>query len=254
MTDNALQRAAMLPLGWDPDGGMHLAWPSMLYEPAQAASHLFGNGGEEFWQGPQNALAAQDMREILLSIYGGNALAGTTRRTLAKGAFNQEITARAYRGSPIGEAWTPEGGATSIGTRNPTYWASDNPDVAAWYAGERGVGPNIVPSDVHFKNPFVVDAQGQEWTGIPWGGGTKATDTLAELARKFGHDGLVVRNVRDSIDGGPLGTTYAALRPGTVRSALNGSPIYSLIAPMGGTQALNALSPDTPTQPEFPTR
>jgi hypothetical protein len=215
----------------------------MLYEPAQAASHLFGNGGEEFWQGPQNALAAHDMRELLFSIYGGNALAGSARKALAETAINPEITARVYRGSPIGETWTPEGGATTIGTRNPTYWGSDNPEVANWYAGERGVGPNVVPADVHFKNPFVVDAQGQEWASIPWGGDTKATDTLAELARKFGHDGLVVRNVRDSMNGGPLGTTYAALHPGTVRSALTGAPIYSLIAAMGGRQALNALIP-----------
>jgi hypothetical protein len=63
-----------------------------------------------------------------------------------------------------------------------------------------------------------------------------ATDTLADLARKFGHDGLVVRNVRDSIEGGPLGTTYAALRPGTVTSPLTGAPIYSLLAALAGQQ------------------
>jgi hypothetical protein len=67
---------------------------------------------------------------------------------------------RVYRGSPIGEAWSGEGGATSLGARNPTYWASSNPEVANWYAGERGVGPNVVPADVSFKNPLVIDAQG----------------------------------------------------------------------------------------------
>ena len=56
------------------------------------------------------------------------------------------------------------------------------------------------------------------------------------LARRFGHDGLVVRNIRDSIDGGPLGTTYAALRPGTVTSPLTGAPIYSLLAALAGQQ------------------
>ena len=93
-----------------------------------------------------------------------------------------------------------------------------------------------MPADVQFQNPLVVDAGGREWTGVPFGGGTKATDTLANLARMFGHDGLVVKNVRDSVEGGPLATTYAALRPGTVKSALTGAPIYSLLAALAGQQ------------------
>jgi hypothetical protein len=129
---------------------------------------------------------------------------------------------RVYRGSPVGETWAPEGAL-----RNTTFWASDNPEVAGYYAGDRGVGPNVMPADVSFKNPLVVDAGGREWTGIPWGSGTKATDTLANLARTFGHDGLVVRNVRDNFEGGPPATTYAALRPGTVFSPLTGEQLYA---------------------------
>ena len=42
--------------------------------------------------------------------------------------------------------------------------------------------------------------------------------------------------VRDSVEGGPLWTTYTALRPGTVKSALTGAPIYSLLAMLAGQQ------------------
>jgi hypothetical protein len=163
----------------------------------------------------------------LLSLMGPGAAALKASNAAAP------LMARVYRGSPIGETWSGEGGVTSLGTRNPTYWATDDPEVANTYAGVRGVGPNIAPADVQFQNPLVVDAKGEDWTRIPFGGRTKATDTLAELARTFGHDGLVIRNVRDSVQGGPLATTFAALRPGTVTSPLTGAPIYSLLGLLG---------------------
>jgi|JRHI01.1.fsa_nt_gi hypothetical protein len=175
----------------------------------------------------------------LLSLPSLLSLMGPGAAALKASDAAAPVMARVYRGSPIGEAWAPEGAL-----RNTTFWASDNPEVANTYAGTRGVGPNVMPADVSFKNPLVVDAGGREWTGIPWGSGTKATDTLADLARKFGHDGLVVRNVRDSVKGGPLATTYAALRPGTVKSALTGAPIYSLIAALAGQQLPGMLESD----------
>jgi hypothetical protein len=214
-------RAAMLPYGEDAQGHGHWAVPGMIYGPAMAAARLFGQGG--FWNGPQDPQAASDMRDVLYSIYGGNALADAGRAAeLAAVRTNPAVAARVYRGSPIGETWAPEGAL-----RNTTYWASDNPEVANTYARVRGDGPNVMPADVSFKNPLVVDAGGREWTGIPWGSRKVATDTLANLARTFGHDGLVVRNVRDMIEGGPLATTYAALRPGTVFSPLTGEQLYA---------------------------
>jgi hypothetical protein len=171
------------------------------------------------------------MRDVLMSLYGGNALArgsalplgGLGRAAIEAGSGAElPLAARVYRGSPIRETWAPDGAL-----RNTTFWASDNPEVAGLYAGDRGVGPNIVPADVSFKNPLVVDAKGREWASIPWGSRTTATDTLANLARMFGHDGLVVRNVRDNIEGGPLATTYAALRPNTVFSPLTGEQLYA---------------------------
>jgi hypothetical protein len=210
-----------------PEPGLRTASPS-----ASAFMGLNALGGQLGY--PDIAQRTSDALHLLglpalLSLTGPSAAA-------LQASEAAPLMARVYRGSPIGETWSGEGGATSLGARNPTYWASDNPEVANWYAGERGVASNVAPADVTFKNPLVLDAEGSEWTSIPWGGGTKATDTLAELARKFGHDGLVVRNVRDSADGGPLGTTYAALRPGTVRSALTGVPIYSLITALTGRQ------------------
>lgn len=218
--------------------------PSQLGSAGQMAAgmaapfaHLFGNGGQEFWHGPQDPLAASDMRNALMTLMAGNGDGlGAKAISGEAPALAEPLTARVYRGSPIGETWAPEGAL-----RNTTFWSSDNPEVAGYYAGDRGVGPNIVPADVSFKNPLVVDARGREWASIPWGSGTTATDTLAKLARRFGHDGLVVRNVRDNFDGGPLATTYAALRPGTVFSPLTGERLY---ANGSGLPGLLGVSPD----------
>ena len=206
------------------------------------------NGLNDFGRslGPYPDLGQHTLDTLnLLSVPSLLSFMGPGAAALKASDATAPLMARVYRGSPIGETWTGEGGATSLATRNPTYWATDNPEVANWYAGERGVGPNIAPADVSFKNPLVVDAKGEDWTRIPFGGGTKATDTLADLARKFGHDGLVVRNVRDSIDGGPIGTTYAALRPGTVTSPLTRAPIYTLLAALAGQQLRSGEPPDS---------
>jgi hypothetical protein len=56
---------------------------------------------------------------------------------------------------------------------------------------------------------------------------------------------LIIKNVRDSATGGPLGDTYAALRPGTVKSALTGASIYSLL----GLLRAPATNPE-PEQPK----
>lgn len=150
------------------------------------------------------------------------------------------FTARAYRGSPIGETWAPEGSLP-----NRTFWASDSRRVADFCASDRGVGPNVVPADITFRNPLIVDAGGNEWASIPWGSGTTGTDELAELARERGHDGLIVRNVRDMIDGGPAATTFAAVRPNTVRSALTRQRIYSGAAAAGAGAGTAAITQPT---------
>jgi hypothetical protein len=75
--DGITYRAAMLPYGEDAQGHPHWALPGLLDGPIQAAKRLFLQGG--FWNGPQNPQAASDMRDVLYSIYGGNALEGAGR-------------------------------------------------------------------------------------------------------------------------------------------------------------------------------
>jgi len=69
-------RMSMLPFGTyaNPDGteSLGLAVPGMIQEPVNALMRLFGSGN--FAQGPDYPGNADDMRTLLFSMYGGNAM------------------------------------------------------------------------------------------------------------------------------------------------------------------------------------
>lgn len=219
---------------------------------AQPFTNLFGNGGQEFWSGPQDPQAAHDMSNALLTMYAGSAV-NPAEATAAKVA-SEPLAMRGYRGT----YWDDFQRAKGAARPNGAYWASDNPAVANHYAGdpataepgspiaEHGLS-RTTPADFNFNNPLVVDAAHNQWDEIPLSqpalrhldlstqsGGITNADTLAKVGREAGHDGLVIRNV---LDEGPLATTIAALRPGTVKSPLTGETLFS----GGGNPVLSAL-------------
>jgi hypothetical protein len=128
-------------------------------------------------------------------------------------AGSAPVTARVYRGTGYPDA--ENAGA---------YFASDNPAIAATYA--EGPSPAVIPGDVTFRNPMVLDAAGGTYDAIPGYGGMRAAFDAAQQA---GNDGLVIRNIVDPMKGydGPPATTYAALKPGTVKSATTGETLFS---------------------------
>lgn len=111
-------------------------------------------------------------------------------------------------------------------------WASDNPNVANTYApANSDTRANLTPMRFNFENPLVVDAKGAQYGNIkvPGVDHSMMTNSIASIARKNGHDGVVFQNVRDSIHGGDTpSTVYHALQRGTTRSALTNELLYSL--------------------------
>lgn len=132
------------------------------------------------------------------------------------------------------------------GEREGPFFFTNNRDVAATYADPtrafdyQGAEPAILEARLNIRNPLRVNAGGANFKGISvdavrqaipdgpardnfdrilggMGGvrddGRMATDTLVSLARRFGYDGIEIRNVRDSYTGrGPAATVIAALR------------------------------------------
>ena len=90
-------------------------------------------------------------------------------------------------------------------------WFSDNPDVADQYTFPREYGEilydaepgEIYKAGLSFKNPMTVDMEGKV-------GDAMELSKLVKKAKEEGYDGLILRNVDDSVDSSKLlGTSYA---------------------------------------------
>jgi hypothetical protein len=170
------------------------------------------------WRLPSGQLVVQDGNHRLAAA----ALRGETTADVdiigglpshSVEAGSAPVTARAYRGTGYPDQDT-----------GPTYFASDNPSIASTYA--QGPNPSVIPSDITFRNPMVLDAAGGSYDSIP---GHGSMFNAVEAAKQAGNDGLVIRNIVDPMKGyeGPPATTYAALKPGTVKSATTGETLFS---------------------------
>lgn len=120
---------------------------------------------------------------------------------------------KALHGSPVK-------GLTSLSPHKAmevrgTTWFTDNPDVADQYIYPREYGEilydeepgQVYSAELSMENPLVVDYEGKV-------GDALSLSKLVTQAKAAGHDGLIVKNVDDSIDGsGVLGTSYAVFKP-----------------------------------------
>jgi hypothetical protein len=92
---------------------------------------------------------------------------------------------------------------------------TDNKQVSDAFGGDE----NTIEAYLSMQNPLVVDAKGNHWLKIPFEDGTTNSDLLANIARERGHDGVIIRNVKDP---NPLmGNSYIALDPTQIKSVNN---------------------------------
>ena len=164
----------------------------------------------------------QDMSNVLLSLYGGNAAAGlVSPKPAPVQTFN------GFHGSPIAD-----GGAYA--KSRGKYWASSNPEVADEFAlrplfeAADKYSPNVEPAQFNFKNPLIVgDGSPRYWAEIPFDGELSNTDMIAHIAKTKGHDGVVFRNIEEGGMFDEGADTYVALQRGTVTSPLTGETLFS---------------------------
>jgi hypothetical protein len=215
-------RASMLPVGNFDDGSVGMVWP----QSAVDAKNAFGRFHRGEAPQPEDAVLAglamtgAGAFGLGRSAVSRGSVAGAERAEASSGlpsirpeAGSAPVTARVYRGTGYPDADT-----------GPTYFASDSPQIAATYA--EGPNPSVIPSDMTFRNPLTLDAAGGSYDAIP---GHGSMFNAVEAAKKGGNDGLVIRNIVDPMKGydGPPATTYAAIGPGTVKSATTGETLFS---------------------------
>ena len=176
--------------------------------------------------------------------YLARLLTGAAGRSAEEAA--PALTARVYRGAPGPEQWPPTSQV------NDTFWASDNPAVADTYAANFGDLSGKRTSRLPRSGSKIHSSWigGREWDNLPFDGKRYTSDAFASLARRRGYDGLVLRNVQDD---GPLATSYAAVKPGTVFSPLTGERLYAGAPIAAGAAAGAAGLAGSPSQSEAAT-
>ena len=195
------------PIGTSEQGNMALQVPPIVSGIAQSYSNLAGSPSRpgnayDLTGVPElDAPIQQDMSNVLLSLYGGNAAAGLARGATKATAERRSI--RAYHGMD-GEL---SGGAFN----GNSLWANERPDIASKYAeglhrSEDSVSPSVIPLDL---TGAVYDA-----TGLPNSTG------LFDVARKNARDANA-----DIIK--YAGGNYEAINRGTAVSPFTGETLFS---------------------------
>lgn len=141
---------------------------------------------------------------------GPNYVSGEAPKLTEMGAKGEPVKAKigavvqkakyAQQGEPITMQvfhGTPDARFTELKDRfgNGGIWFTDDRRIAATYADDRrafdyqGAEPRVLTRTVTLQNPMVIDAGGASWKG---------TRKAIEDAKALGHDGIVIKNVRDA--------------------------------------------------------
>lgn len=111
----------------------------------------------------------------------------------------------------------------AAGGRNAGHFFSDSADVAGSMGGE------LYAVHLAMRSPLVVDAQGRTWGAIPFEGGLKDANEVAAYAEAHGHDGLILRNVRDGAGIGEMeqsATDYVVFGSRQIKSATDNTGAF----------------------------
>jgi len=118
------------------------------------------------------------------------------------------------------------GGA--MGRAEAAHWFASSRRVASTYADARrafdyqNAEPGVLDAWLQLKNPLVIDAGGAHWRTAQQRG--KTSDVI-EQARRDGHDGVIIRRVRDDYSTlesgkrGEIADTYAVFSSPQIKSA-----------------------------------
>ena len=158
-----------------------------------------------------------------------------------------------YHGSPdmrfMGEDATFKSQAERFGGRGESthaHWFASDTRTAKSYADDRraydyqNAEPGVIPAYLQALNPLVIDAQGQYWRDAQRRGQT--ADVIDE-ARADGHDGVIIRNVKDDYN------NSKATKPTTTLTVFNPTQIKSATGNQGTFSPSNPSILASPTKP-----
>lgn len=122
----------------------------------------------------------------------------------------------AHHGSPVGNF-------TKFNTWGGAIFLSTDYETAKVYERDRRTllpPPTARTRDFYVDpgvNPLDVDAQGNEWSNVPFEGGISITDSIVAEAQKRGHTSVKFTNIKDGTNN--LSTVFAVFDSAQVKSA-----------------------------------
>jgi hypothetical protein len=114
-----------------------------------------------------------------------------------------------------------------FGYREGAYWFASSKKTANSYADDRrafdyqNAEPGVLDAFLNLRNPLEIDAGGKTWRDAQNLG---KTSNVIEQARAGGHDGAIIRNVKDDYNNGrgtPTTTTYTVFTSNQIKSVDN---------------------------------
>src|SRR5690606_19230066 len=118
--------------------------------------------------------------------------------------------------------------------RDGAIYFTDSPEDASAFAGDfRGLtaelqsfelgGANVIPAFLSIRNPLEHDFGGELFD-------PDDVERVIRRARREGHDGVIIRNIRN-FEGGGTSTTYIVFRPEQVKSAIGNRGTFDPSSP-----------------------
>lgn len=148
-----------------------------------------------------------------------------------------------YHGSPDGRFVDADGVFMSLKDRYGAqqgvgaFWFAKDRATARSYADDRrafdyqNAEARVIPAFISLKNPLIVDGKGKEWREAQAIG--KTTDVI-EKAQAEGHDGVIIRNVKDDYNNS-AGTkptdTFVVFNSRQIKSAADNSGDFDDLNP-----------------------
>jgi hypothetical protein len=137
-----------------------------------------------------------------------------------------------YHGSPDARFMQDDGIFKSqkeqfgMGEGGGAHWFASSQRTAATYADDsrafdyQMAEPEVIPAYLMMENPLVVDGKGRKWRDAQKRG--KTSDVISE-AREGGHDGVIIKNVRDDYtnDRSTPTDTYVVFESTQIKSIYN---------------------------------
>ena len=176
---------------------------------------------------------------------GGAPVVAAERAMRHRFETGQPVVVEGFHGSPDAR-WAREHGIFQ-GSDERFGMPSDGSDRAFWFASDRGMARSyaddrrawdyqnaeagVLHNYVRLDNPLVVDGRGQEWRQAQQRG---RTSDVIQQAREDGHDGVVIRNVRDNYQDNTRArpaVTYVVFDPRQIKSATDNSGAFDPDSP-----------------------